>query len=193
MRQRFDKAYYDRFYREPASRAATPAAARRRAAFVAAYLRHLGLPVRRILDAGCGLGTTLRALGREFPQARLDGLEVSDYLCRRYGWQPGSVATHRAATPYDLVVCHDVLGYLDDRECSRAIGNLAELCRGALYLGVLTADDAGAYDRARTDPRQHLRPAAWYRRRLARHFLPMGGGVLLRRDADVVVWALETC
>ena len=86
MQQRFDKTYYDRFYRNPTTRAVTPAGARRQAAFVAAYLRHLQVPVRRILDVGCGVGTTLRALGREFPRATLLGVEVSDYLCERYGW-----------------------------------------------------------------------------------------------------------
>lgn len=191
MQQRFDKAYYDRYYRNPATRAVSPAGARRQAAFVAAYLRHLRLPIRRVLDIGCGVGTTLRALGREFPQASLHGVEWSEYLCRRYGWTRASVVDYSARQPFDLVVCHDVLAYLDDRSCSRAIDNLAELCRGALYLGVLTADDADAYDPRRTDPQQHRRPAAWYRRRLARHFIAVGGGVYLHRDADVVVWSLE--
>jgi len=191
MRQKFDKAYYDRFYRNPRTRAVTPAAARRQAAFIAAYLRHLEIDVRRILDVGCGVGTTLRALGRQFPSARLQGVEISDYLCRRYGWPQGSVEDYHAEPPYDLVVCNDVLAYLDDPACGRAIGNLAALCRGAAFLGILTADDAGAYDPARTDTQQHLRPAAWYRRRLSRHFVNVGGGLHLKRPPDVVVWALD--
>lgn len=193
MRRRFDKRYYDRFYRDPATRAVTPAGSRRQAAFIAAYLRHLELPVRRILDVGCGVGTTLRALGREFPRATLHGVELSEYLCQRYGWIQGSVTDLRASTPYDLVVCNDVLAYLDDRDCSRAIDNLAGLCRGAVCLGILTADDAELYDPRRTDPHQHRRPAAWYRRRLARHFVNVGGGLHLHRDADVVVWTLDRC
>lgn len=193
MRRRFDKTYYDRFYRNPATRAVTPAASRRQAAFIAAYLRHLELPVRRILDVGCGVGTTLRALGRAFPRATLNGVEVSEYLCQRYGWTHGSVIDFRPATPYDLVVCNDVLAYLDDRDCARAIDNLAALCRGAVCLGILTADDGELYDPRRTDPHQHRRSAAWYRRRLGRHFVNIGGGLHLRRDADVVVWTLDRC
>jgi 2-polyprenyl-3-methyl-5-hydroxy-6-metoxy-1,4-benzoquinol methylase len=191
MRRRFDKAYYDRFYRDPGTRAMTPADARRQAAFVAAFLRHLQLPVRRILDLGCGTGATLRALGREYPAARLQGVEYSEYLCRTYGWTPGSVVDYRDRRPYDLVVCHDVLGYLDDDACARAISNIAANCRGAAYVSVITADDAGSYDAARTDGAQTLRPAAWYRRRLARHFLHVGGGLHLRKPVDTVVWALE--
>jgi len=191
MRQQFDKSYYDRFYRNPATRAVTPAASRRQAAFVAAYLRHLALPVRRVLDIGCGVGTTLRALGGEFPRARLHGVEVSEYLCERYGWTHGSVIDYQTDRPFDLVMCNDVLAYLSAADCSRAIDNLAELSRGAVCLGILTADDADLYDRGRTDARQQLRPAAWYRRRLNRHFLNVGGGIYLKRDVDVVVWTLD--
>lgn len=191
MRRRFDKAYYDRFYRDPATRAVTPSASRRQAAFIAAYLKHLEVPVRRILDIGCGVGTTLRALGRHFPRALLQGVEVSEYLCDRYGWLEDSVVTFKADEPFDLVVCNDVLAYLDDDQCARAIGNLARLCRGAACLGILTADDADLYDRDRTDERQHLRSAAWYRRRLTRHFLNVGGGLHLKRPVDVVVWSMD--
>ncbi len=191
MAKRFDKSYYDRFYRNPHTRAVSPAAARRHAAFAAAYLRHLDIPVRRILDIGCGTGTLLRALGRQFPSATTHGVEFSDYLCDHYGWQPGSVIDHQATTPYDLVVCNDVLAYLDEADCARALANLAHLCRGALLLGVLTADDADDYDPERTDPDQQLRPAAWYRRRLSGQFMNVGGGLHLRKPPDVVVWALD--
>jgi 2-polyprenyl-3-methyl-5-hydroxy-6-metoxy-1,4-benzoquinol methylase len=191
MRSRFDKAYYDRFYRHPATRAVTPAASRRQAEFIAAYLKHLELPVRRILDIGCGVGTTLRALGRQFPRARLQGVEVSEYLCERYGWAHGSVTDYQTRTPFDLVMCNDVLAYLDDADCSRALANLARLTRGAAYLSVLTTDDAELYDPARTDGRQRRRPAAWYRRRLNRHFVNVGGGLHLKRPLEVVVWSLD--
>lgn len=191
MRQHFDKAYYDRFYRDPASRAVTPAAAKRQAAFIGAYLKYLELPVRRILDVGCGVGTVLRALGQQFPKASPTGVEISDYLCRRYGWQHGSVVDYQSDRPFDLVLCHDVLAYLDDATCARALDNLAALTRGALFLGILTADDTDLYDPERTDPEQHLRSADWYRRRLRRHFVNIGGGLYLKRPPAVTVWTLD--
>jgi 2-polyprenyl-3-methyl-5-hydroxy-6-metoxy-1,4-benzoquinol methylase len=191
MRQRFDKAYYDRFYRDPATRAVTPAAARRQAAFIAAYLRYLEVPVDRIADVGCGVGITLRALGRQYPRADTVGVEVSDYLCQRYGWTEGSVVDFASDSPFDLVICNDVLAYLNAADCARAITNLATLASGALFLSVLTTDDADRIDTARTDPRQIPRAAAWYRRRLDRHFLAVGGGLHLRRPPDVVVWSLD--
>jgi 2-polyprenyl-3-methyl-5-hydroxy-6-metoxy-1,4-benzoquinol methylase len=189
---RFDERYYQRFYRDPATRATTHQVVRRQAAFVAAYARHLGLRVRRILDIGCGLGWMLAALQNEFPKARCVGVEYSEHLCATQGWQRGSVSDFVAAVPFDLVVCHDVLPSLGDRGCAAAIDNLARLCRGALYLGALTAEDWQRCDQARTDRDVYLRPAAWYRRRLAKHFDNAGGGVFLKRPLDLPLWALET-
>jgi hypothetical protein len=65
------------------------------------------------------------------------------------------------------------------------------LSRHAAFLGILTSDDEGAYDPARTDPRQHRRTAAWYRRRLARHFVNVGGGLYLKQPLEVTVWAMD--
>jgi len=189
--ERFDKAYYDRFYRNPETRAANPATSRRQAAFLAAYLRHLDIPVRRILDIGCGTGATLRALGKEYPKAVTQGVEISKYLCKRYGWQQGSVIDYQADLPFDLVVCHDVLTCMDQTDCARAIANLAQLSRAAVCLGILTADDADVYDPNRTDPDQYLRPATWYRSRLGRHFVNVGGGLYLKRPPDVAIWTME--
>lgn len=191
MRKSFDRAYYERFYRNPETRAISPAAARRQAQFIAAYLKHLEVPIRRILDIGCGIGTTLRALGRAFPAATVHGVEFSEYLCDRYGWERGSVVDYCSDRDWDLVVCNDVLTYLDENACSKALTNLASLSRAATYLGVLTIEDDGQYDRQRTDPLQHRRPAGWYRRRLSRHFMAVGGGVYLKRPPPVTVWALE--
>ena len=104
-----------------------------------------------------------------------------------------SVADYAPKEGFDLVLCHDVLQYLDDRTAVRALANLARLCRGALYFSVLTAGDwRRNADRARTDrDGARLRPAAWYKSRLARHFRPLGGGLLVRRGHDPLLWELE--
>ncbi len=190
MRERFDAAYYRRFYESPATRAGTVASARRHAAFISAYLNHLELPVRRIADLGCGLGRVLRALGRNYPRAELVGVEYSPYLCERYGWHEGSVVDYDDE-PFDLVVCHDVLSYLDAPDCARALSNIARLTRGAACLGLITAEDRAIADFSRTDRAQHLRPASWYRRRLSRHFQSLGGGLYLKKPGAVPVWTMD--
>ncbi len=190
--ERFDAHYYERFYKNPRTRATTPHAVKRQAAFVAAYLRYLQLPVRRVLDMGCGLGWMLGALQNEFPKARCVGVEYSAHLCRKNSWIQGSVTDFAARLPFDLVVCHDVLPSLDDACCRVAIANLARLCRGALYLGVLTAEDWDRCDRNRTDSNVHLRPAKWYAGQLKKYFQSVGGGVFVRKPPAVTLWSLET-
>lgn len=190
--KRFDRAFYARYYHDPRSAVVSPAEMRARAALIAAFAKHAGLPVRRMLDAGCGLGLMRAPLERAFPRATYVGLETSEYLCRRYGWQRGSLESWRAA-PFDLVVCYDVLQYLDDRAAARAIANLGRLTRGALYFSALTREDWRMNcDRTRTDRDVRLRDGEWYRSRLRRAFRAVGAGFWLRRGAPVVLWELET-
>jgi SAM-dependent methyltransferase len=189
---RFDADFYQRYYVDPRTRVASRADAVKLGRFVCAYTAYLGFTVRRVLDAGCGLGHLRQPVREMFPRARYQGLENSEYLCRRYGWIRGSIADYRPQRPFDLVLCHDVLQYLPDREASRALVNLARICSGALYLSVLTQEDwRRNADRARTDPGVHLRPAAWYKSRLSRGFRPLGGGLLVRRGYDPLLWELE--
>jgi SAM-dependent methyltransferase len=166
---------------------------RARAGLIAAYAAHIGLPVRRILDAGCGTGAMRATLLRRLPRSIYVGLEPSEYLCQRYGWEQGRVETYRPQAPFDLVVCYDVLQYLDDRRSGAALANLARLCRGVLYFTVLTRQDwLHNCDRKRTDANVHLRSGAWYRARLRRGFREMGAGFWLARRAPLTVWELES-
>lgn len=188
----FDRDYYRRFYLDPETAVASRADMAVRGRLIAAFARYIELDVKRILDAGCGLGRLRPSLRRAFPEARYVGLEASPYLCRRFGWTAGSVAAWRSARPFDLVVCYDVLQYLADRDAERALANLARLCRGLLYFSALTREDWLYHcDRKRTDRDVTLRPAAWYRRRLARHFHEAGAALWVRRGAPATLWSLE--
>lgn len=165
---------------------------KQRSRTIAALVRHLGIPVKRICDAGCGLGLMRTPLLREFPAATYLGVDSSEHLCNKYGWKRGSVADFTAPGRFDLIVCYDVLQYLKDREAARAIANLARLCRGALYFHAPTSEDwRRNADRALSDAEIHLRPAAWYRKRLARYFRHAGFGVHVRRGVLFVQWELE--
>ncbi|HEU4532076.1 MAG TPA: class I SAM-dependent methyltransferase [Steroidobacteraceae bacterium] len=188
----FGADYYRRHYDDPRTAVTSRHEMARRGEFIAAFVNYLDLPVRSILDAGCGMGWLRAPLERGLPQASYVGLESSEYLCKRFGWQHGSLATHKPRVPYDLVVCYDVLQYLDAREAPRAMANLARLVRGALYFSALTQEDWDENcDQSRTDREVALRPAAWYRSRLQRHFVPLGGGLHLKRGVAPHQWELE--
>jgi SAM-dependent methyltransferase len=192
MSTTFDRDYYQRFYFDSRTAVVSRAEMNARAKLIAAYVDHIGLPVRRVLDAGCGIGLLRTPLRRAFPRAEYVGLEYSEYLCKRYGWVQGSLATFNA-DPFDLVVCYDVMQYLDDHTAARAIANLARLARGVLYLSALTERDwRENCDRTRTDSAVHLRDVAWYGKRLRRWFRPSGTGFWVRRGSPLTTWEMET-
>jgi trans-aconitate methyltransferase len=188
----FDKPYYDFFYGPKLHNAADKRDEKRLVDFVCAYLKYMKQPVRSVVDIGCGFGQWRDALARHFPRARYTGVEWSEYLCEKYGWKHGSVVDFSARTPFDLVVCKDTLQYLPAKDCEAAIENLAHLCRGALYLGVMTSEDWNEVcDRRRTDSEVYKRSATWYRRILGRWFINIGGGVFLSERSPSLPWALE--
>lgn len=190
--QTFDAAYYRRFYLRAATRAMSQPETERRAAVVASLVAQHEIPVKRILDMGCGLGWFKRPLLSVFPKASYTGVEYSEYLSKEYGWQQGSVVDYQGRGQFDLIVCCDVLQYLDDRAATQAINNLARLCRGALYLHVPTSDDwRRVMDPSGTDVNVHVRAGSWYQQRLRKHFKHIGNGVLIKRDVEVVQWQLQ--
>jgi SAM-dependent methyltransferase len=190
---RFGADYYRKFYLDPRTAVTSRAEMRARAKLIAAYVAHIGLPVRRMLDAGCGIGLLRTPLTRALPRAKYVGLEFSPWLCERYGWEQGSLASWSAPDPFELVICYDVLQYLDDRSAARAIANLGRLTLGVLYLSALTTRDwRENCDRTRTDREVHLRDAEWYASRLRRNFRSIGAGFWVRRGAPLVTWEMET-
>jgi SAM-dependent methyltransferase len=188
----FGEDYYRRFYKDPATRVRAGSAQSRLADFVFGYLSHVGVPVRRMLDLGCGLGHWRADLARKHPRATYTGVEISPYLCARYGWESGSAADFRGRGRYDLIICQSVLQYLPDAGVKAAVANMARLCRGALFLEIITAGDWRDHcDQRVTDGNIHMRTESWYRKELGRHFRSAGGGVFLPLDSPVVLYELE--
>jgi SAM-dependent methyltransferase len=188
----FDCVYFRKYYFDAATRVTSAAEMKARAQLIAAILHHAGIPVRSILDMGCGIGLLRKPFARALPRARYVGVESSEYLCARYKWVKGSVTDFAPPSPSDLVICYDVLQYLNDRDAAGAIVNLAKLTRAALYVSALTREDwRENCDRTRTDRAVHLRAGDWYRRRLAKGFNYLGLGVWLRKDVMAVLWDME--
>ena len=189
----FDEAYYARYYFDKKTKVADPRHVERLGAFVGAYLKYLRVPVRRVLDVGCGVGLWRDIVAKHFPQARYHGVEVSEYLCGRFGWERGSVVDYRAAQPFDLVICQGVLAYLNPADLQRALHNLGTLGQGALYVEAVTLEDyeRDIVDEDLTDPLLFRHRAEVYRQGLSGAFKALGGGLWLHREADVPLFSLE--
>lgn len=191
--QWFDEAYYQRYYFDKKTSVVDPEHVERLGAFVCSYLKYLRVPVKRVLDVGCGIGLWQGAVARHFPDASYHGVEYSEYLCGRFGWERGSVVDYPCDQPFDLVICQGVLPYLSAADLQLALRNLGKLSRGALYVEAVAREDyeRGTLDEELTDPRLFRHRAQLYRRGLSEGFQELGGGVWLSRKAEVPLFELE--
>lgn len=187
---RFDAAYYRRYYGGP-HRVHGAREIGHLAAGVAGLAAWLGLEVRSVLDVGAGPGLWGRWFRRHRPRVRYRGVDVSEHACRVWGHERRDISRWRTARAFDLVVCQSVLQYLDDAGAARAIDNLGRMCRGLLYLEAVAREDGPTLDLEKTDTNVHVRPAAWYRARLSRHFVQVGAGLWASRRARIPLYALE--
>jgi len=188
----FNRDYYKRFYLNAKTRIRDKKNIPVLAGFIFSYLRHLGLPLRNVLDVGCSLGEWKQSIYSQCPKTKYDGIEYSEYLCKKFDWKQGSVVDFSLKKKYDLVICQSVLQYLPSRDTLKAIHNLALHCRGALYLEVVTKKDWHHHcDQNATDDAIRLRTGTWYRRELSKYFRSIGGGLFLVKDAPAILWELE--
>lgn len=168
MTKLYDRAYFDRWYRR-AGIGHAARLARKVALAVATAEYHLERPIRTVLDIGCGEGAWRAPLLKLRPQAHYLGFDISHYAVTRYGRTRnlhlarfGDFAQLRPCPPVDLLVCSDVLHYLDTRELDRGLPALADLCGGVAFIEVFTSADAIEGDRHGFKARS----PAFYRRRL---------------------------
>ena len=191
-REQFDHPYYERYYLDPRTRAHGLKELQPLVDHVLAYLAYLEIPVRTALDIGCGVGMWRDALRKRVRKLDYTGTETSEYLCRKFGWKCVCMSDLRSRSKYDLVVCQSVLQYVPERVVRAGLAAMARLCRGALYLEVLTREDwEENCDHDATDGQVHLRSAAWYRREIRKHFRNAGGGVFLPNGSGTVLYELE--
>ena len=167
MPKRYDRAYFDRWYRQGGIGGARRLA-RKVALAVATAEYHLERPLRTVLDIGCGEGPWRAPLLKLRPDARYLGFDASAYAVARFGARRnlhlarfGDFAQLRPCPPVDLLVCSDVLHYLEARELDRGLPGLAELCGGIAFLETFSREDRAEGD----EHGFRNRPAAFYRRR----------------------------
>ena len=178
MSERFDQAYFDRFYESRRTRVYGKKDVANLARAVTSWMAWFHSPLESALDVGAGTGLWRDWFRRHFPQVRYVSTDVSAYACERYGHEQRDIATWRAKEKFDLVICQGVVPYLDDDACRAAFRNIAAMSRGFVYMEAITVKDLREVcDRSKTDITVHARTGAWYRRELGRHFFPLGCGL----------------
>jgi hypothetical protein len=188
----FDAGYFRRYYESKRSRVYGSEQIANLAQGIVGLVRWFGGEVDRVLDVGAGVGLWRDWFRANLPKAQYRSIDVSEYACRTYGHELRDITRWRGRHKFDLIICQGVLPYIDDRACSRAVSNVAAMCRGFLYLEAITARDLrDVCDRSRTDVRVHSRPAAFYRRVLSRHFEPLGCGLHHVKGGDKLFYELE--
>ena len=190
-RAAFDETYFRRFYRSEKSRAHSAAQVATLAAGLDGMCAWLQVPVRSVLDVGAGPGFLRDWFRQHRPKVAYRSIDYSQYACVEYGHEQADISRFREGG-YDLIVCQGVLQYLDDAACARAIGNLAAMARGLVYLEIVTERDlAEVCDPSGTDAEIHLRPGAFYRKQLAKGFTQVGAGLWAAKGAGLLFYELE--
>lgn len=179
----YDRAYFDRWYRDPRWAVVRAGELARRVQLAVAAAEYvLGRPVASVLDVGCGEAPWREPLLRARPDARYLGVDASPYVVKRFGRRRnivlGDVATLGRlglAGRFDLIVCADVLHYVPAAGLKPGLRAIARLTGGVAWIEVYTRED----DTIGDDEEYHRRGAATYRR----HF----------REAGLVPVGLHCC
>jgi len=187
---RFDAKYFERFYGKRPVR--TMSEVGHLAIAVHEMVTWWNGKIRSVLEVGAGPGDWSNWYRDVHPTVRVVSVDVSEHACKKYGHEQRDIATWRPRAAFDLVICMDVLQYLDDRAATAALRNLTAATRTVLYFDALPAHDARhTVERSATDLDAYLRPGSWYRERLSRGFVQVGGGLWVRKDAQLVLHELE--
>ncbi len=164
----YDRAYFDRWYRHPATRLRTAGDVERKVRMVLGVAEHvLERPARSVLDVGCGEAVWQPVLARIRPGLRYTGVDSSEYVVRRFGKARhvrrgsfGALDQVRLADRYDVIVVCDVLHYLPTADIRRGLAELAPRLEGVAFLEAYTAADDIDGDKHGF----HRRAASAYRR-----------------------------
>ena len=159
MKKSYDRTYFDRWYRDPAQAVILGGHLARRVRLAVSAAEYvLERDVESVLDVGCGEGPWRPILRKMRPGARYVGIDPSPYVVARYGRTRGIVQggvgdlgspalarallTKGARPPFDLIVCSDVLHYVDSKDLARGLKAIGRWIGGGLaFLEFFTRDD----------------------------------------------------
>lgn len=192
----YDRAYFDRWYRHPATRLRTAGDVGRKVRMVVGMAEHvLERPARSVLDVGCGEAVWQPVLARLRPGLRYTGIDPSDYAVRRFGRRRhvrrgafGALDRARLADRYDVIVVCDVLHYLPLADIRRGLAELAPRLEGVAFLEAYTAADEIDGD---TVGFRRRSPATWRRLMREAGLLPIGLQCYVGEELRGALTALE--
>lgn len=166
----YDRAYFERWYRDPDDRVATTASLARKVRMAVAVAEYVqGRRIRTVVDVGCGEAVWQPVLTRLRRGVRYIGVDSSDYVLERFGAERnirrgtlGGLSKVRLPRRIDLVVCADVLQYVSDADVARGLRAIRALLgwRGVAYIEAFATEDRMVGDRSEW----HERSASAYRR-----------------------------
>lgn len=183
--KRYDRAYYDHWYRGQGF--GSPLRLDRKVAYALAAAEYLlERPVCSVLDVGCGEGAWQPALRRARPQATYLGVDPSEYAIERYGSRRGlrlgdlgSLHELALGGPFDLIVCVDVVAYVPAEPLRRGLRTMSDLAGGVALIELFAQGDRFEGD----EDGFHHRPPATYDRWFAEAGLAQVGPSLFVPDA----------
>ena len=108
----------------------------------------LGRKLRTVLDIGAGEGRWRAELRRLRPDIRYVGVDPSEFVVARYGKRRNirlgsfeQLPSMSLGRGFDLIVCADVLQYVDDSALKRGVRHIAGLLGGVAFLEAYTTGD----------------------------------------------------
>jgi SAM-dependent methyltransferase len=148
-RKQYDKKYFERWYRDSRHAVIQGDLLERRvhlAVSITEYL--LERPIRRVLDVGCGEGVWRAILRRHRPSVRYVGVDPSTYVVKRFGSRRnirlgglGNLGRLGLRGRFDLVVCSDVIHYVQTPELRRGLHAIAGLLGGVAFIEAFARED----------------------------------------------------
>lgn len=145
----YDRAYFDRWYRDGRTRVVERADVERKALLAIAATEYLlGRRVESVLDVGCGEGAWQPVLAKLRPRATYLGIDPSEYAVRRFGRRRnirqgtfGALDEADLEGPYDLVVCVGVVNYLAPKELASGLQTIAAVTGGMAFVEAFATGD----------------------------------------------------
>jgi SAM-dependent methyltransferase len=164
----YDQAYFERWYRDPDVRVSTRDSLERKVRMAVSVTEFLiGRRIRSVLDVGCGEAPWQPVLTRLRPNAYYTGVDSSEYVLERFGaarniqrGSLGRLSTLGFDRGIDLIVCADVLQYVETRDVERGLRTIRRLLGGVAYIEAFATEDAMEGDHVDW----HERSAAEYKK-----------------------------